>query len=333
MEINAVSSRGLGCTPICMQQDDACTEGAGWLSLPQILAVGLRLLKHVFERLGGAWQGQRRLGRPLQRTAARHASHSGPFTAGPTQQSSDVQDTVASKDAELCSLRRERTALLAAMRRQGLLEQAKRRPGTGETAKALGLSSSSPLPDGGPSAGVSAHNSRQDFEARSGARCSSGASPCSRRRLSVGAESLSWAGSAQGAAPVGCGVTAREGHPGLAEQEATCSPRHGANLLHDDQRAAVWNPETVCGHLQPEPDVPFPQLHAACAHSPEQGQSRPLFGLQMHDIEQNENLPWNANMSLPLSAAASIQDPQFRAKVTALQQLSEQLLSQTDTQL
>ena len=48
MEINAVSSRGPGCTPICMQQDDTCTGGAGWLNLPQNLAVGLRLLKHVF---------------------------------------------------------------------------------------------------------------------------------------------------------------------------------------------------------------------------------------------------------------------------------------------
>ena len=222
------------------------------------------------------------------------------------------------------------------MRRQGLLEQAKRRPGTGETAKAPGLGSSSPLPEGGPSAGVSAHNSRQDFGARSGARCSSGASHCSRRRLSVGAEPLSRAGAAQGAAPcasVGCGVTAREGPPELAEQEATCSPRHCANLLHDDQGAAVWNPETVCGHLQPGPDVPFSQLHAACAHSPEQGQARTSFSLQMHGFEQKENLPWNANMFVPLSAAASIQDPKFRAKVTALQQLSEQLLSQTDNQL
>ena len=243
-----------------------------------------------------------------------------------------MQDTLASRDTELCSLRRERSALLAAMRRQGLLEQAKRRPGIGGTAEAPSLGSSSPMPDGGPPAGAGPHSVRQGFEPRSGARCSSGASHRSRRRLSVGAGPLSPAGSASCAA-VGCGVTAREGDPEMAECEATCLPWHCANLFHDGQGAAGWHPEPVCSQFQPRTDVPFSQLHIACAHSPRHGQARPTSSLQPHEIEQDENLPWNANMSRPLSAAASVQDPKLRAQVTALQQLSEQLLSQTESQL
>ena len=224
------------------------------------------------------------------------------------------------------------------MRRQGLLEQVKRRPGTGVTDEAPRLGSSSPLPDGRPSARVGQHNVQQGFEPPSGARCSSAASHHNRRRLSgdVGAQSMSPAGSAQGAAScasVGCGVTVREGNPGMAEQEATCSPWHCANLFHDDQGAAGWHPEPVYGQFQPRTDVPFSQLHITCAHAPEHGHARPTSSRQLPEIEQDENLPWNANPSRPSSAAASVQDPKLRAKVTALQQLSEQLLSQTEIQL
>ena len=116
----------------------------------------------------------------------------------------------------------------------------------------------------------------------------------------------------------------------MAEQEATCSPWHFVNLSNAHQGAAGWHPEPVHGHFQARTDVPFAQLHGACAHSPKHGQARYTSSLQPHEIEQDENLPWNANMSRPLSAAASVQDPKFRAKVTALQQLSEQLLSRTD---